>query len=64
MSINPKETAVLVQGTSAYPMILLDSTLLELVDEFCYIGSIVTNNLSLNTVIHVGKSATKFGKLG
>lgn len=37
------------QDASADPMILLDGTLLKVIDEFCYVGSTITNGLSLNT---------------
>ncbi|XP_045448721.1 uncharacterized protein LOC123657186 [Melitaea cinxia] len=65
MSINPKKTVVLAQGSAEIPAIMLDSTALQVVDRFCYLGSTVSNNLSLEAEINtrIGKAATTFGRL-
>lgn len=65
MSINAKKTVVLAQGSIEPPVILLADKPLEVVDQFCYLGSTVSNNLSLDAEINIriGKAATMFGKL-
>ncbi|XP_063382206.1 uncharacterized protein LOC134668695 [Cydia fagiglandana] len=65
MSINAKKTVVLVQGSAETPKILVDGTALEVVNKFCYLGSTVSNNLSLDAEIdiRIGKAATMFGRL-
>lgn len=65
MSISAKKTVILGQGCAEKPVILLNGTPLSVVDRFCYLGSTVTSNLSLNVEIdtRIGKAATMFGKL-
>lgn len=65
LTISIKKTVVLCQGVSQKPTILLNETPLEVVDKFCYLGSTITDNLSLDEEINVrlGKAATTFGRL-
>ncbi|XP_059049895.1 uncharacterized protein LOC131844918 [Achroia grisella] len=65
MYVNTKKTVVLTQGIQEAPLISLNGTLLEVVDRFCYLGSTVSNNLSLEAEIdsRIGKAATMFGRL-
>ncbi|XP_063386472.1 uncharacterized protein LOC134672159 [Cydia fagiglandana] len=65
MSINTKKTVILAQGYSFQPSISLESVPLEVVDKFCYLGSTVSSNLSLDAEVNVriGKAATTFGRL-
>lgn len=65
MSINAKKTVVMAQGLNKKPKILLDGTPLDVVDQFCYLGSNVSSNLSLDVEIgsRLGKAATTFGRL-
>ncbi|KAJ2937523.1 hypothetical protein O0L34_g18668 [Tuta absoluta] len=64
MTINAKKTVVLAQGADA-PHIMLAGVPLSIVDKFCYLGSTVSNNLTLDAEIdtRIGKTATMFGKL-
>ncbi|XP_073965599.1 uncharacterized protein [Choristoneura fumiferana] len=65
MSINAKKTVVLAQGCPQPPTILLGDAPLEVVSRFCYLGSQVSSNLSLDAEIdsRIGKAATTFGRL-
>ncbi|XP_063382696.1 uncharacterized protein LOC134669094 [Cydia fagiglandana] len=65
MSINVKKTVVMAQGANQDPTIQLDDLPLEVVGSFCYLGSTVTNNLSLDAEINIriGKASTMFGRL-
>ncbi|KAG7305186.1 hypothetical protein JYU34_009222 [Plutella xylostella] len=65
MSINPKKTVVMVQSVDRPPNITLDSAILDVVDHFCYLGSITTSALTTDKEIdsRIGKASTSFGKL-
>lgn len=47
MSINAKKTVMTVQSFALKTGILVNGTALEVVDSFSYLGSSVSNNLSL-----------------
>ncbi|CAB3239298.1 unnamed protein product [Arctia plantaginis] len=66
MSINARKTVIMTQGGDLKPSILLDGNSLEVVDNFCYLGSTVSSNLSLDAEINIriGKASTMFEKLG
>ncbi|CAB3257715.1 unnamed protein product [Arctia plantaginis] len=66
MSINARKTVIMTQGGDLKPSILLDGNSLEVVDDFCYLGSTVSSNLSLDAEINIriGKASTMFEKLG
>ncbi|XP_063629402.1 uncharacterized protein LOC134800778 [Cydia splendana] len=59
MSINAKKTVILAQGCSAQPKIILNGAPLEVVSKFCYLGSLVSSNLSLDAEIdsRIGRAA-------
>uniref|UniRef100_K7F093 Reverse transcriptase domain-containing protein n=1 Tax=Pelodiscus sinensis TaxID=13735 RepID=K7F093_PELSI len=65
LDISLKKTVVFAQGVSQPPKVILNDSPLEVVQQFCYLGSTVTTNLSkyeeLN--ITIGKAATTFGRL-
>ncbi|XP_061707843.1 uncharacterized protein LOC133518227 [Cydia pomonella] len=65
MSINARKTVILAQGCSEQPTIILNGAPLEVVSKFCYLGSLVSSNLSLDVEIdsRIGKAATTFGRL-
>ncbi|XP_045457359.1 uncharacterized protein LOC123667510 [Melitaea cinxia] len=65
MSINATKTVILAQGYTYQPSILLEGEPLKVVDKFCYLGSTVSNNLSIDGEIdiRIGKAATTFGRL-
>ncbi|XP_045449679.1 uncharacterized protein LOC123658286 [Melitaea cinxia] len=65
MMINAKKTVVMVQGSTKIPKITLDGVPLAVVNKFAYLGSTVSNNLSLDAEIdiRIGKAATTFGQL-
>nr|XP_049699970.1 uncharacterized protein LOC126055306 [Helicoverpa armigera] len=65
MSINERKTVIMTQGITEIPTISLDGSPLEVVENFCYLGSTVTNNLCLDAEINsrIGKASTMFGKL-
>lgn len=51
MSINIRKTVVLVKDNAENPIILLDNTPLEVVDKFCYLGSISPSMVRLILVL-------------
>ncbi|XP_048004286.1 uncharacterized protein LOC125240437 [Leguminivora glycinivorella] len=65
MSVNAKKTVILAQGCSEQPTIVLNGAPLEVISKFCYLGSLVSCNLSLDAEIdsRIGKAATTFGRL-
>ena len=65
LSISLKKTNFLCQGTPSPPSIFIDDTKLEVVHRFNYLGSTVTDNLSLDAEldIRLGKAATTLGRL-
>ena len=65
LTISVKKTVILPQENTEKGHIMLDGKELETVDRFCYLGSTITSNLSLDEEINIriGKAATNFGKL-
>ena len=65
LTISVKKTVVVGQGVPSPPIITLNNTPLEVVDKFCYLGSTVTDSVSLDEElnIRIGKAATTFGRL-
>jgi len=65
LTISLKKTNVLGQGTPAPPAITIDNYTLEAVQQFTYLGSTVTEKLSLDTEIdqRIGKAATTLARL-
>ncbi|XP_045503538.1 uncharacterized protein LOC123700381 [Colias croceus] len=65
MTVNTSKTVILSQGTPAGSTVSLNGTPIVEIDRFCYLGSTVSNNLSLDSEIdiRIGKAATMFGKL-
>ena len=60
-----QEDEVLGQDTETPPLITIDEYELDAVHQFTYIGSTVTDNLSLDTEINqrIGKAATTLARL-
>jgi len=60
LTISLKKTNVLGQGTKSTPVITIDDYELDAVHQFTYLGSTITNNLSLDTELdkRIGKAAT------
>jgi hypothetical protein len=65
LTISLKKTNVLGQDTETPPLITIDEYELDAVQQFTYLGSTVTNNLSLDTEINqrIGKAATTLARL-
>ena len=65
LTISIKKTNILVQGDSAIPQITVNGQVLEIVDEFTYLGSTITSDLSLSKEINkrIAKAATTLSKL-
>ena len=65
LTISLKKTNVLGQGTEATPVITIDDYELDLVQQFTYLGSTITDNLSLDAELdkRVGKAATTLARL-
>ena len=63
LTISLKKTTVMGQNTPAPPT--LGNYNLEVIEKFCYLGSTVTNTLSLDAElnIRIGKASTTFGML-
>lgn len=64
--VSVKKTVVLTQGSTAnLEPVKLDDRPLEVVHKFCYLGSTVSDTVSLDEEINIriGKAATSFGKL-
>jgi len=55
----------MAQDTDSTPVITIDSTTLEVVDSFTYLGSTMTGSLSLDTEIstRIAKAAAVMAKL-
>ena len=60
LSISLKKTNVLGQNTEAPPVITIDNYELDVVHQFTYLGSTITDNLTLDIEIdkRIGKAAT------
>ena len=65
LTISIQKTYTLVQGTDMLPDIKLNDQTLEVVSEFQYLGSTITDDLSLSKEIskRIGKAQTTFSKL-
>ena len=60
-----KKTNVLAQGAESQPKISVDNYELEAVNQFTYLGSTISSNISLDAEIdkRVGKAATTLARL-
>ena len=65
LTISLKKTNVLGQDTEALPVITIDNYELDDVCQFTYLGSTITDNLSLDTEIdkRIGKAASTLARL-
>lgn len=65
LTISLKKTNVLCQDAATPPVITIDNYELEVVHQFTYLGSTITDNLSLDAEIskRIGKAATTLGRL-
>ena len=65
LTISLKKTNVLRQDTMEMPAITIDDYELDVVEQFTYLGSTITDNLSLDTEIdkRIGKAATTLARL-
>jgi len=65
MTNNLKKTVVMSLGTSIPPRILVNGSLLNVVDKFSYLGSVVDSSNNLDDEINqrIGKASTNFGRL-
>ena len=65
LTINIKKTEVMAQDAEIPPSIYIDGSSLSVVDNFIYLGSIISSNLSLDVEINarIGKTATVMTKL-
>lgn len=63
--ISLPKTNILSQGTTEEPTIKIDNYELEVVSQFTYLGSTITDNLSLDVEINrrIGKAATTLSRL-
>ncbi|XP_016368572.1 RNA-directed DNA polymerase from mobile element jockey-like [Sinocyclocheilus rhinocerous] len=65
LTISLQKTKVLSQDVDTPPVIIIDSHVLYVVRQFTYLGSTISDNLSLDTEINkrIGKAATTLGRL-
>ncbi|XP_063584666.1 uncharacterized protein LOC134762226 [Penaeus indicus] len=65
LTISKKKTVVMHQARVPVSTILVDGEQLENVDTFCYLGSVITNDSSLEKELssRIGKAATAFSRL-
>ena len=65
LTISLKKTNVLGQDVNTPPVITIDNYQLEVVHEFTYLGSTITDNLSLEAELNkrIGKAAPTLGRL-
>ena len=65
LTISLKKTKVLSQGTIVPPSITIDNYGLDTVQQFTYLGSTITDNLSLDAELdtRIGKAAAIFARL-
>ena len=65
LTISLKKTNVLGQDTTKLPEIAINDYELDVVEQFTYLGSTITDNLSLHTEIdkRIGKAATTLARL-
>ena len=65
LTISLKKTNVLGQDTMELPAFIIDDYEHDVVEQFTYLGSTITNNLSLDTEIdkRIGKASTTLARL-
>lgn len=65
LTISLKKTNIMAQDVSTIPTITIGDHILEVVDKFTYLGSTMSNNLSLDAELNVriGKAATAMARL-
>ena len=65
LTISLKKTNVLSQDVDIPPVITIDNYELEVVHQFTYLGSTISDNLSLDAEVNkrIGKAATTLGRL-
>ena len=65
LTITLKKTNLLGQDLDTPPVITIDNYQLEVVHKFTYLGSIITDNLSLDAKLykHIRKAAMTLGRL-
>ena len=65
LTISIKKTKVMVQGTEDSPEILVDGTALDVEDDFTYLGSVMSNDLSLEKELNrrIGRACNTFARL-
>ena len=65
LTVSIKKTNVLVQGIDVEPKIVVDDQILEVVHNFTYLGSTISDDLSLGSEINkrIGKACATFSKL-
>lgn len=65
LTISLKKTNIMGQDVSSTPQIIIGDHTLEVVENFTYLGSIISSNLSLDAEINVriGKAATAMARL-
>ena len=65
LTISLKKTNILGQDTPSTPAITIDDYELEVVHQFTYLGSCITDNLSLDTELdkRIGKASTTLARL-
>lgn len=65
LTISLKKTNIMGQGVSVTPHITIGEHALEVVDNFTYLGSCISSNLSLDSELNVriGKAATAMARL-
>ncbi len=65
LTISIKKTEAMCQDTSASPAITISGVTFAIVDEFKYLGSVISINMSLDDEIstHIGKAAAVMSKL-
>ena len=66
LTISLKKTNIMAQNVSRNPSIsIIDDYTLKVVEDFTYLGSTISNNLSLDTELNtrIGKAATAMARL-
>lgn len=65
LTVSIKKTNVLVQGTDVEPKIKVDDQILDVVHNFTYLGSTISDDLSLSSEINkrIGRACSTFSKL-
>ncbi|KAL1255575.1 hypothetical protein QQF64_013636 [Cirrhinus molitorella] len=65
LTISLRKTNVMAQGTESPPNIVIDGYTLEVVENFTYLGSIISSSLSIDSEINsrIAKAATVMAKL-